>query len=118
MKPFWNSFFGRAIIVMAVLNGIATLVLLGTGRAGWLLAVWGAAAWFLLNAFLMWRITAWVPSGQSPDKMTVMKWGLLKFPVLYLIGLGFLLIPGVHIGGILVTFTAFLAGLAAALYKG
>lgn len=118
MKPFWGSFFGKAVMATAIIDAVATLALLGFGKAGWLLGVWGSAAWFCLNAFLLWRITSWVPSGKTPPRGTVMVWVLIKFPVLYLLGLGFLLLPGVHIGGVLVTFTAFLAGMALALYKG
>lgn len=104
---------------MTVIDGLATLVLLGFSRAHWLFGVWGAAAWFWLNAYLLWRITAWAPAGgQPPTQSTVLKWCLVKFPVLYLIGLGFLMIPGVRLGGVFVTFTAFLIGLAAALYIG
>jgi hypothetical protein len=118
MKQFWKSFFGRAVIVMAALDVLASLALLGFGKAGWLLGAWGAAVWFLLNAFLLWRMSLWAVPGKTPEKGVVFKWVLIKFPVLYLIGLGFLLIPGVSLYGVLVTFTAFLAGLAAALYKG
>lgn len=118
MKPFWSSFFGKAVIAMTVIDGIATLAILGFGRAHWLVGLWGSAAWFLLNAFLLWRITVWSPAGKPPGRGTILMWCLVKFPALYLIGIGFLLIPGVHLGGVLVTFTAFLAGMVAALYKG
>ena len=104
---------------MTALDVVATLVLLGVGRASWLLGLWGAATWFWLNAFWLWRITAWVPAGeQAPTKSTVLKWCLVKFPVLYLIGFGFLLIPGVRLAGVFVTFTVFLIGMIVALYIG
>lgn len=117
MKPFWSSFFGKAVLVMAAIDAAASLALLGFGRGHWLLGVWGSAVWFWLNAFLLWHMAARASSGKT-DRGAVVRWSVIKFPVLYAAGVGFLLIPGVSLYGVLVTFTAFLIGMAAALYKG
>ena len=104
---------------MTAIDVLASLVLVGLGRAGWLLGVWGSAVWFWLNAFLLWRIAASLSAAKTTaNRDGVMKWVLIKFPVLYLAGIGFLLIPGVSLLGVLVTFTAFMLGLTASLYKG
>ena len=118
MKPFWSSIFGIAVLVTAATDILATLVFLGLGRAGWLLGLWGSAGWFWLNAFLLWRIAASFSAAGPADRARISKWMMIKFPVLYLLGAGFLLIPGVSLYGVLVTFTAFLIGLSGALYTG
>jgi hypothetical protein len=114
MKKYFSSPFGRAMQVTVVLDAVATAVLAMTGKAGWVAGVWLSAAWFLVNSLMMWRIMEWVASGQMPDQRRILGWCVVKFPVLYLAGLGLLMIPGVEVSGVLVTFTSFLIGLAIA----
>ncbi len=114
MKKFFSSSLGRAVQVTFILDALATGALLMTGRAGWLAGLWLSAAWFLVNSLMMWRIMEWVASGQMPDQRRILGWCVVKFPVLYLAGLGLLMIPGVEVSGVLVTFTSFLIGLAVA----
>lgn len=103
-------------MIMAVLDGLATPVLFVTGRAEWILGLWLSAGWFLVNSYLMWRIMEWVASGQMPDQRRILGWCVVKFPILYLVGLGILFIPGVSASGVLVTFTFFLIGLGTAQF--
>ena len=115
MKPtirtFLGSFFGRSVILMTLIDLIGTAVLVWTGRTSWIAGVWVSAVWFVINSLLLWRIADWVTSGQMPDQRKIIGWCVIKFPVLYLGGLGLLMIPGIQIRGVLVSFTAFLTGL-------
>jgi hypothetical protein len=111
IKRFWGSAFGRAVTLMAVLDLLATPALLLMAKAGWIGGLWLSAVWFFVNSLMMWHIMQSVASGQKPDQRRILGWCIVKFPVLYLAGLGILLIPGIEVSGVLVTFTFFLISL-------
>lgn len=111
MNKFFASSLGRSVLMMIALNVIATPVLGLTGRTGWITGSWLSAGWFVVNSLLMWRLMVWVGSGQAPDPKRILGWCMIKFPVLYMAGLGILLIPGVSASGVLLTFTFFLISL-------
>lgn len=97
---------------MVFLDAIVSVAMAWTGRIEWLPGIWVAAGWFTVNSLLMWRMAEWVRSERKPDQKRILVWSVVKFPVLYLAGLGLLLIPAVRVQGVLVTFTAFLIGMA------
>lgn len=112
MKNFLLSALGRTVLGMVFLDAIVSVAVAWTGRIEWLPGIWVAAGWFTVNSLLMWRMAEWVRSERKPDQKRILLWSVVKFPVLYLAGLGLLLIPAVRVQGVLVTFTAFLIGMA------
>lgn len=111
MSKFWTSAFGRAVMWMAALDLLATPALLLMAKGSWIGGLWLSAVWFVINSFMMWHIAELVASGQRPDPRKIFGWCLIKFPVLYLAGLGILLLPGIDASGVLITFTFFLISL-------
>ena len=107
-----------SVLAMAALDVVATVVLVALGRVGWVAGVWVAAGWFGVNSLMMWRMASWAGSGQLPDRRRIMGWCVVKFPVLYLAGVGLVMLPFVRIEGVFITCTFFFAGILVAQLLG
>lgn len=94
-----------------------SVVLAVTGRLNWVPGVWLAFGWIAANAFLLNRILVEAGAGKLPDRRKIYLVLVVKFPVLYIVGLALLVSGWVRLEAAAAAFTAYLltASVAAVL---
>lgn len=116
MPAFNPRFFGSVFRISFILTVLASLAAFLTGRTLWIPGMWAAFLWLSVNGFLMNKLFVWCLDGVPKHRNKIQAVCIVKFPVLYLAGLGLLFVPAVKIQGVFAGFTVFMiaaAGLAA-----
>jgi len=108
MKDFWKGFFGVSILWSAAGWVLASVAAVFRGPAEWTAGIWACGAWLLVNHYLIYKIVGMVRRGGEIQRRKIYALSLVKFPVLYLGGLGLLLLPWVHPEGVLIAFSVYL----------
>ena len=104
--PFFEALKPAGLLILAVSG-----VLLATGRAPWLPGLWLAFAWIAGNAFFLNRILLETVSGKMPDRRKIFLVLIVKFPVLYLLGIALLVVGWVRLEAAAAAFTAYFAAI-------
>lgn len=94
------EFISRLLKVSAAALGVFVLGAAVFGKAGWIIGSLAAWAWAYADHLFLARIVRMVQSGKRSGP-ELWKWCLIKFPALYLVGLGGLLLPFVKIPGVI-----------------
>lgn len=115
-NSFKTSFTGRCVILTALATIPVAAVVAIAGRVEWILGVIAAVAWISANDYLFWRMLAMVRAGTF-DRGKLNIFLIVKFPVLYLLGLGLLVVPAVRLSGVLVGLTVHAAVVAVWWFK-
>ncbi len=103
---FWQGSFGRCIRFSCIVLALFSSIIIFTSLRVWLLGVWVAMLWLFLNSLSMAKIYFLAMDGQVGKQWITNC--LIKFPLLYLLGLGFLILPGIQFEGVLVTLTIYM----------
>jgi hypothetical protein len=104
----WSwEFFKRTVAVSAAVWAVSAAVLAVTGRASWIAGAAGAWVWAVANQAFLVRIVRGVAQDAARAGRELRFLCLVKFPLLYLLGLGWLLLPFVKVAGVLVGLSAY-----------
>ncbi|MFT5206992.1 MAG: hypothetical protein ACI9CF_000736 [Candidatus Omnitrophota bacterium] len=103
---FWQGSFGRSIRFSCIAIAALSIILVFTSLRVWLLGVWVAMLWLFLNSLSMAKIYFLAMDGQVSKQWITNC--LIKFPLLYLLGLAFLVLPGMRFEGVLLTLTIYM----------
>ncbi len=108
MNKFLQGTLGMSVKFTGVILVAASVFLVYVNRTSWLAGVWGAWVWLGLNSFAIFQLLEIVRRGGEINRRKIFAICMVKFPVLYLLGLACLLLPGVAAEGVLVSFTVYL----------
>lgn len=99
----WSwDFFKRAVSVSGLVWVLAAVTLAVTGRDSWIAGSAGAWVWAVVNHAMLVRIARGIGADAEKAGRELRLLCLVKFPLLYLLGLGWLLLPFVKVAGVLV----------------
>lgn len=88
------------------------------GHADWIVGILAGSVWLFVKIWLLSKLVNVVQVPQAINQKAIFIICLIKFPVLYLMGLILLLQPFVRLEGVLIGFTAYLVATLFGYIKG
>ena len=103
-----TTLFKKAVFTTAVLLGALSLALGFLKCWDWLAGLWLTFVWLCINGFLLGKISRAVTIENMPNRRQITTLCMIKFPVLYLAGLGLILLPFVPAEAVVAAFSLYL----------
>ncbi len=113
MEPFGRSVLGLIVKANFFLVVLLNVGLIFGGRGADIPGLWAGALWISANVWMIHRILRSVSVQDPKERKRVYALAIVKFPVLYVIGLFLLLARWVSLEGVFWAFTLFFISIGA-----